>query len=257
MNDFTALWAHCLMCPLDAAPRLILSDWCEEFTNDYDLVTGLRTKYLPVADAKCHYRRKKKRSEYILNAVRQFGASQRLSQGLKMSLTYTNGGVYDSRIVKWGLSESKEKKTPQVFFTILILAEIDGKGEKLDCPSYERTIYQAITDNTVDRLVDDIARLGVDLESFSQLDPESPKAVSFEGIEVQVKCKHETYQGKTNERFSFNFGSTIATMAKEGVGKLDALFGSRLKPVTKATTSPAKPKAAAKTPTEKEAEEVF
>jgi uncharacterized protein (TIGR02996 family) len=255
LSERDALWAACLEKPTDAAPQLVFADWLAERGEDAELEAGLRARCLPRLELKC--RRPKKRSTCLLQLVREAGiiATKRATQ---MSLTYTNGGLYSGKIVKWGLAESSKKKTPQAFFTVLIENEVDAQGETFDCPSYERTIYRAITDNTVDRLIDDIARLGVELSSFSQLDPDSPNAVTFEGREVQIKCKHETYEGKTNERFDFNFGGGgPAQMEATGVKKLDQLFGPRLKKAAAEKPRPATRTPPAQKTTEQQAEEVF
>lgn len=259
MTDFEALWAAVLHRPLDAAPRLVLADWVDEFGDDPDLARGLRiVAFFPVADVKCRYKRKGKRTTWLLQQLRE---REIISKGSSMSQTYTNGSVYNARIVKWGVSEAKTG-TAQAFFKVLILNESDGKGGTFDCPEFERTIYRAITEKTVDRLVDDIARLGVELESFAQLDPENPKAVAFDGVEVEVRCKHESYNGKPTEKFDFNFGGgEPKAIESTGLSKLDKLFGSRLKKAAADKKGPTKAQPAnaapSKTPTEKEAEEVF
>ncbi len=164
-----------------------------------------------------------------------------------MGTTYTNGGKYKGRIVKWGLGESKEKKTPQLSFVVHIEREVAPDGTEYDCPTYERTIYRYITDATVERLVDDLRRLGYEGESFDQLHPDHPQAHSFEGQEVRVYCKFEQYQNQDKEKFEFDFGTPeIKNMEKAAVSQLNAKFGAMLKATARPAAEKAPPSAKAK-----------
>jgi uncharacterized protein (TIGR02996 family) len=253
-TDFDALWAAVLDRPLDAAPRLVLADWLADRGADAALEVALRSRALPFIEARATRfgQTTRGKSKRILKALRTYGT--KLSEK-PMSLTYSDGATYKGKITKWGIAESSKKKTPQVFFTVSILAELDDKGEEFDCPSYERTIYRAVTENTVDFLIDDIGRLGFELTSFSQLNPDDPNAIDFTDKEVVVRCKHEEYEGKARERFDFNFARQVEQLDKAGVSKLDQLFGSRLK---KGGAGKAKPAAKEKpAPAGKTVEEEF
>ena len=184
-----------------------------------------------------------------------------------MSTTYTEGGLYKGKIVKWGLAESKAKKTPQIFYTILIESETDDKGAEYECPSNERTVYRALTESTVDWVLEELAKLGFSGTSFAQLDPAHAQAHDFTGTEVVVKCKHEEYNGKTQERFEFQLGGGgPAQMEQSATKKLDSMFGAKLKAIGKemkhersTKLQPAKipSKVAPKTPMEAEIEEIM
>lgn len=254
MTDFEGLWAAVIDRPADSAPRLILADWLQERGADPALEAALRSRVLAVVDVQLRHLRRT-RSKRLLAALRTHGTQ--LLGARPMSLTYNDGGTYKGKITKWGIAESTKKKTPQAFFTVLIQGEVDDKGEVYDCPSYERTVYRAITENTVDFLIDDIGRLGFDLTSFSQLNPDAANAIDFRDKEVVVRCKHEEYEGKVRERFDFNFSRTVEQLDKAGVSKLDQLFGNRLK---KGGGGGAKPKAqptSAPAPAGKTVEEEF
>lgn len=170
-------------------------------------------------------------------------------------------GRYVGTIVKSQLTEAKSG-TAQVAFTVMPKAIIIN-GQSQPCPQFERTVFMAVTENTIDFVARDLVKLGYPHDSFDQLDPSHPQAHSFAGREVSLSCAHETYQGKTREKWSFFLGGEgPKQLEKTGLGILNAKFGSKLKetrvmnpqfaaPATAAVAAPA-----AKT-TEQEAEEVF
>lgn len=250
-SDFDALWTAMIEAPLDAAPRLILADWCDEHGEEL-LATGLRSGRAIVATASLA-RRKRNRQKWLTQWLREHGTKvlEDSQRKLAMSLTYNDGSRYSGKIVKWGISESKNK-TPQAFFMVMIEKEVDAKGETYDCPQYERTVYRALTENTIDWVVDELAKLGFTGTSFNQLRPDDPNAHDFAGTEVKLRCKHETFEGKTREKFEFDFGSKAPEqLDKSGVSKLDQLFGSKLKMAASTNKPrPATPKPPAKSPSE-------
>lgn len=149
-------------------------------------------------------------------------------------------GSYMGRITKWGLSAAKTG-TPQFFATFVPLGRIDPAKPSdtenlIACPDWERTVFRAITENTIDFVARDLAALGYTRDTFDQLDPEHADAHSFADMEIRVVCKHESYQGKEKERWDFAFGDGFTPKAMEsgGMKKLNALFGKKLKQVAKA-----------------------
>lgn len=155
---------------------------------------------------------------------------------------YKNGGLYQAFIQKWGFTEAKTG-TPQLFFSVSISKEIDSKELK-DCPQYERTIFRAITENTIGFVSADLKNLGYPHPTFDQLEPDHPQAYSFEGHEVKVRCKHGVDQkGAPREEWSFAFGGSFEgkPVEKSKVSKLNALFGSYLKANATALATAPKP----------------
>ena len=174
-------------------------------------------------------------------------------------------GTYLGRINKWGLSAAKTG-TPQFFVTFTPLGRVDpSKPDDTEnliaCEDWERTIFRAITENTIDFVVRDLKALGYSKDTFDQLDPEHKDAHSFADMEIRVTCKHEEYQGKNKERWDFAFGDGFKPKEMEagGVKKLNALFGKKLKEVVKAPSKTEKEAANKKASDDmkKEAAEVF
>lgn len=154
---------------------------------------------------------------------------------------YANGGTYKGRITKWGLTESRQKKTEQFFVSFQITGQVQD-GHEVDCPSSEQTIYRPITDNTIDFLVEDLKNLGFTGTDFSLLDPETPGAHDFAGHEFEARCSHEEYLGKMQERWSFAWaGGGTPALGTSGVSKLNQRFGAKLKQAMAGSVKPSAP----------------
>lgn len=148
-------------------------------------------------------------------------------------------GKYKATIEKWGLGESKEKKTPCVFFVIIPQQVYDKTtGEWLTVEPSERRIDMWLTEKTIEFVSRDLVKLGYPHDTFDQLNPEHPKKHDFYGQEIDVQCKHEPYTAndgttKQGEKWSLAFegGSSPVPEALEskGVRALNALFGKQLK----------------------------
>jgi hypothetical protein len=141
-------------------------------------------------------------------------------------------GVYDNvEIVGQGFTRSKQKGTPGFYL------EINPGGD------YARKLEWWLPgdrEDAVDRLLEDLTSLGLPIDklsSFSQLNPGDPLHVSFVGITVSVKCRHEGQY----ERWSTLRASKpkeVAPPDPSAIRQLDALFGKKLKGKTVQPTTP-------------------
>lgn len=155
-------------------------------------------------------------------------------------------GKYRGTITKWGLGKAKTGN-PQFQVSFELKHKIGAGGAPEDCPNWERTIFRSITEKTIDYLVEDLQRLGYDRDNFDGLDPEGPQAFNFAGIEVDVECDHETWEGKKREKWRFNAGGgapAINPLERKEVSQLNALYSKKLKGGNGASPA-AKPTAAA------------
>lgn len=50
-------------------------------------------------------------------------------------------------------------------------------------------------------LEQDLSRIGVEIDDFSQLDLAADDSINLAGRVIDVECYHEDYQGKTRERW--------------------------------------------------------
>ena len=145
-------------------------------------------------------------------------------------------GYYKVRITRWSLGKAGTG-TPQFALSFNIIGMVnqeDPEGELVSVYHEERTIFRAITDKTVDFVTEDLRHLGFEGTSFAQLDPTSSEAgaTDFRGLEIMVRCDHETYQGQPKERWSFAWGGgkfQQKPLEKTELQKLDAMFGRKLK----------------------------
>jgi hypothetical protein len=96
----------------------------------------------------------------------------------------------------------------------------------------ERTVFRTITEKTADWVVEDLQRLGYERDKFDMLDPNHSQAHNFKDLEIEIKCDHETYQGKTREKWNFAWGGGLefTPLETKEIGKLNALFGKKLRP---------------------------
>lgn len=152
-----------------------------------------------------------------------------------MSTTY-GPGKYRAEITGCQLGMSS-KNNPQVVISFRPLGrvnEADPEGELVPAEAdFERSMFWALTDNAVTFTVEKLQRIGYDKESFDYLDAEHPDHISFAGQEITVTCKHETWEGKTREKWDLaregGGGLKVEAVDKGGLKKLNALFGKHLK----------------------------
>lgn len=146
------------------------------------------------------------------------------------NLTY-QPGKHMGRITKWGMGKTKNGN-PQLFFSAEIIGKLNADGSLASCPQFERTVFRVITDKTIEYIVEDLKNLGYPHETFDQLDPSAPNAHSFAGLQVPLTCKHDTYEGKTNEKWEFAFGGAgyqAVPLERRQVAELNATFGKFLR----------------------------
>lgn len=147
---------------------------------------------------------------------------------------YYEPGTYWGRIVHHQLGEAKTG-TVQLIITFVVLGRVnpeDPDGDLLSVPSQqERTVYRAITENTIDIVKEDLRLVGCDpdaLGSLTDLD-ERNGICNFRGQELAFQCRHEEDpDGVLWERWSIarERGPLDAKQPDQAtIKRLDALFG--------------------------------
>ena len=147
-------------------------------------------------------------------------------------------GVYVCRILEQGLSEATTG-TPQFWLRFEVL----GKPDPANPDNYlaasvkrERTMFRAITEKTIDMLTEDLEQLGFQGTSFRDLQPGTPNHYSFVGQDIDMYCKHETYNGAPHEKWQLSRpggGMDLKELEPTKLRQLDALFGKALKGIAK------------------------
>lgn len=159
--------------------------------------------------------------------------------------TYYEEALYDVKIISQQLRENN-KGNPELVLGIKPFRHADA-GHNID-DGKPRAIYLTLTENTLGTpsnpgwVLQTLQWLGFTGTSFAQLDPEHPQAVLFEGKEVQALCKHEEYNGKENEKWSFWRGrsnTAAKPVEKKTIRALDSKFKSLLKTFAATGAEPA------------------
>lgn len=165
--------------------------------------------------------------------------------------TFYEQGAYRGEIVDQGLSQSSNGN-PQIWLKFTVKESIDHPTETIQ--SYDRLIYWTITEKTVGFILDKLAALGFDGESWRQIDLNHINTQSFVGQLEDFYCKLETYEGVEREKWDLSYeGSAIKPLDDGQARQLDALFGKKLKERFKVPSKPReKPK---NTPEEQTAKE--
>lgn len=142
-------------------------------------------------------------------------------------------GRYRVRVVSQCFSTTKSN-SPQFVLRVTPVGfyNLERPGGALEvCDSYERSIFLAITDKSIDYVVDKLAAIGFEGRSFSELDPEAANHVSLVGREFDAVCRHDAYEGVTREKWDVSTMTTApgSPLDKAGLRKLDTLYGAKLK----------------------------
>ncbi len=144
-------------------------------------------------------------------------------------------GRYVGRVVRQELGASAQKGTPQFAVTFQIIDALDQFGASCGVQSiYERTvyIYFSKSQKAMEISAEALKTLGFNKSSLKYLDPDTDGYCDFTGVEVELYCKHEDYEGESRERWSINTPRApreSKPVDKSELRKLDALFGKAFK----------------------------
>lgn len=147
-------------------------------------------------------------------------------------------GRYWCKVTDQGLGLNS-KDNEQFYLKFEVVGRInpaDPEGQLLDCPQgKERTVYRVITAKTFDWLKRDLkylcecGKLTPKFGGVEMLDPRTPGFVDFTNIEFETWCEHDTYEGKTRERWNIESGGgEVKPLDDKAIRKLNAMFGKEL-----------------------------
>lgn len=173
-------------------------------------------------------------------------------------------GTYAVEIVKQKMAKARTGN-PQVIISFVPYAKVN-EGVPEDSPNrlqdlggdqYERSAFWVVTDNTVDWVIDKLERIGIqNIGSWSEIDEDNPNCCDVRRRHVCMVCRHETYEGKTREKWDLRGGGgelQIEELDQNAMRELDAQFGRFLKKnatPAAAVTQPVRPEQQAPAPTE-------
>lgn len=138
-------------------------------------------------------------------------------------------GIYLGTLKEQGITESKEKKTPQVYTKWTIQQHFNGT-EFVPCDEcWDRSIFWAVTPKTVDFVIEKLERLGFTGTGFECFSPESPNFQDLSGVEAKLVCSHDLYQGEPRERWELaRDGQKVEQAGGDVLDKLNSMFGRKL-----------------------------
>ena len=154
---------------------------------------------------------------------------------------YYESAEYWCQIVDHGLSDAKTG-TPQIFVKFKVLGRVNAADpEKFDEAEqqYERTMFKAITKDTVGFVLDKLELLGFTGSAWSEFDRTNPDSQDLTGSSIKMYCKHELYKNEPKERWDVARGDN--RMDAETTSKLDSLFGKELRARAQAKPKPTQP----------------
>lgn len=160
-------------------------------------------------------------------------------------------GRYVCEILNQALGAAKTG-TPQLAIQFKVLGVPDPADPTAYIPDphqYERTMYKAITEKTIQYVIEDLKNLGISIQSLRQLDPSTPNFLDLRGRVADFFCNHEASQNGDGMREKWGVARAAAEFKVESLEpskmrELDNLFGKQLKEAFKPEPQ-AKPKAAA------------
>jgi hypothetical protein len=145
---------------------------------------------------------------------------------------YYDIGVHMGEVISQGLTKASTG-TAQFILRVKILGVPDGTNYVAHSVQYERSIYMALTEKTMQYVVPKLQQLGFTGQSISQLDPSHPHHQSFVGNQVDLWCAHENDdKGGVREKWNISRPQSameITPLDSKQVRELDSLFGRALR----------------------------
>ena len=115
--------------------------------------------------------------------------------------TYTPG-LYQAEILDHGFEESTVKGTPCFSILFRVRGRYDDQHQLQECPHYERSYKQYLANETgLSILKGDLKTIGVQISDLTQLERGTSHSVKLVGLQIDVQCELEPYDGRMQERW--------------------------------------------------------
>lgn len=165
-----------------------------------------------------------------------------------MAIHYAKGR-YVGKILNQAIGKASTGN-PQFVIQIKVLGTPDPTDPCSyvpDAHQYERTIYRTLTEKTMPYFIEDLKTLNVSIQSFKQLDPNTPGFVDLRGMDADFFCNHESGQdGTPREKWGVAMQAgefKVEALEPAKMRELDNLFGKQLKDAFKASPKKSAPQA--------------
>lgn len=156
-----------------------------------------------------------------------------------MAGVYYKPGRYACKVAGQAFKQASTGTT-QFALQVTVLGAVDPNdpgGYLTGYSQYERTIYRALTDKTIEYFIGDLKTLGVTVSSFKDLDPNTPGFVNLTGTDVDCTCEHEAgLDGVMREKWAIARAASdfkAEPLSPQKARELDNLFGKQLKAALK------------------------
>jgi hypothetical protein len=144
-----------------------------------------------------------------------------------MTTTYENGR-YRALILNHGFTKSPTKGTPAFYLELRILKRYGTNDELEDCPVNKQKYEQYLANDTgINILRGDLKAIGVNITDLAQLDPEATGGLHLAGMEIDVECELETFNGRQRERWGIP--RTSKKLKLDEIRALNDRFGHLLR----------------------------
>lgn len=162
---------------------------------------------------------------------------------------YYAEGRYRCEVTDQGIGAAKTG-TIQIVFKFRVL-----EGTQPVCEvenQYERTLYLAVTEKTLEYVVPKLRSMGYDRYGISFIDLNNPRHHDFRGKEFEAYCKHENdLQGEPREKWDVasNGGSKpldLKAPDSKALRNMDMLFARAAKNMGQSAPASAGPQAVPK-----------
>ena len=147
---------------------------------------------------------------------------------------YYDEGIHVGQVLQQGLTKATTG-TFQFVLTIKVLGVADPHDSTTYVPhrtQFQRSIYMAITEKTIEFVVPTLETLGYEGSTFGALDPSHPEYQSFVDKTFDFMCLHEKDQeGNLREKWSVARRAKLPELKpleSREMRQLDALFGRAL-----------------------------
>jgi hypothetical protein len=160
-------------------------------------------------------------------------------------------GPYWGKVTRQSFGQNEKNNTVFTLTLELMGRTVrDANGEDtLEVVGYaERTVYMYLTAKTIGFVTEKLRAIGYTRNSLRFLDPATDGYHNFEGAEVPLWCKHDSYDGKLREKWDISTGGAgvkLDPVDAKALRGLDVLFGK----AAKALPATTKPTTEAKQPT--------
>ena len=146
-----------------------------------------------------------------------------------MPSPYYDPGIYLCRVTEQRLSET-QKGYPQLVLAFDVSAKRTSADDYQGVDGPPRRWYQAVTDQTIGFVLEDVAALGFRGMSFNHWDQESQHCYSLIGTEITMRCEHKAHYktGEPHEEWTVFRQREIPKASKTAISQL-AAFDAQLK----------------------------